>query len=374
MRKQLPSIALSLSFLGALGCFLLLYRAHMLQNDISGGWDICKMLFATTCDGALLHSLSFQLGMPLSGIGLIYFGAIGILLIIAKPTTKRIASFLSSVGVGMSLLLSTLLIVSDLHCSLCLLTHAINGLLLISLVAGNWRSTWQANLKYSTVLIVLLALGLFTQIFIVGNSDGLQNLKNLRQSYVDYNNAHTETFQWPNNEHLTGNPNAEIQVVVFSSFQCPSCKSIVPSLQSLEDQYRNDVSVRHVNYPLSSTCNSKMQYDSQPQSCEAALAAIAAGYQNKFKEYHDKIFESDQQLSTEELRSFASALNLDMTKWEQDKQSEQAVKDLQYDIEIGNKLNISGTPTIYINGKKLPSNNGALLHVVVSKILSAKSS
>jgi hypothetical protein len=59
----------------------------------------------------------------------------------------------------------------------------------------------------------------------------------------------------------------------------------------------------------------------QPQSCNAAFAAIAAQQQNLFWDYHDQLFQSDLNFDETTFKSIAEKIGLNIGKWETDRQS-----------------------------------------------------
>ena len=84
----------------------------------------------------------------------------------------------------------------------------------------------------------------------------------------------------------------------------------------------------------------------------AALAALAAGEQGKFWEFHDKIFAAPQ-LNPAVMTKIAQDLGLDMTRFESDRTSPMLRQKLGKDMSDAQKAGVTGTPTIYINGRKL---------------------
>lgn len=85
----------------------------------------------------------------------------------------------------------------------------------------------------------------------------------------------------------------------------------------------------------------------------AAKAALAAGKQGKFWEYHDKVFENFSQLSDEALKQFAMGLDLDMTRFNQDRSSPEIASLITRDRREANRIGVRGTPTLFVNGKRL---------------------
>jgi protein-disulfide isomerase len=85
----------------------------------------------------------------------------------------------------------------------------------------------------------------------------------------------------------------------------------------------------------------------------AAQAAHAAGKQGKFWEYHDKVFDNYNKLSGELLEQFAKELGLDMNRFRKERGSKEIASIINRDLREGNRIGVRGTPTIFLNGKRL---------------------
>jgi len=85
----------------------------------------------------------------------------------------------------------------------------------------------------------------------------------------------------------------------------------------------------------------------------AAQAAHAAGKQGKFWEYHDKVFENYNKLSGEILEQFAKDLGLDMDLFKKERGNPEIAALINRDLREGSRIGVRGTPTIFVNGKRL---------------------
>ncbi len=85
---------------------------------------------------------------------------------------------------------------------------------------------------------------------------------------------------------------------------------------------------------------------------KAALAALAAGEQGKFWPFHDELFEH-KKLNDKVIDSIAEKLGLDIEKFKKDMDSEKVKKQLRIDINDANKADVGGTPTLFVNGRKV---------------------
>lgn len=111
----------------------------------------------------------------------------------------------------------------------------------------------------------------------------------------------------------------------------------------MSEKYPKDVRIVIKNYPLP-----MHQYASK-----AAMAALAAGSQGKFWEYHRKLVENFSSLSDAKLQDIAQELKLDTKKFSEDLASEKSRGIINRDMSEGNKAGVRGTPTIFVNGKLL---------------------
>ena len=84
---------------------------------------------------------------------------------------------------------------------------------------------------------------------------------------------------------------------------------------------------------------------------------------------HDKLFANGRRLSTETIAAIAKDIGLDMEKFRADAQSANVTQMLRKDIADGDKVDIRGTPTIFINGKRY---NGSLEMPLLKPVLDAE--
>ncbi len=88
------------------------------------------------------------------------------------------------------------------------------------------------------------------------------------------------------------------------------------------------------------------------QAQPAALAALAAGKQGMFWEYHDKLF-AEKKITQASFERIATELGLDLKKFKSDMQSKELTNHLRNDMVEAQQNGITGTPSVFINGRKL---------------------
>lgn len=139
-----------------------------------------------------------------------------------------------------------------------------------------------------------------------------------------------------------GPETAPVTIVEFSDYECPHCGRAAPVLHDIEREFHDRVRIVHMHFPLSGHIH----------AMAASKAAIAAGRQNKFWEYHDLLFANQTALEQADLDRYATQLQLDMTRFRADMQAPATEAKVAADRREGERLQIEGTPTIYINGRR----------------------
>ena len=135
-----------------------------------------------------------------------------------------------------------------------------------------------------------------------------------------------------------GDAGSPIAVVVFSDFQCPYCSKVGESLKAAAKA--EDVMLIYKYYPLSFHTQAK----------GAAQAACAAHLQGKFWEMHDALFDAQRDLESGDFTPMAKRAGLDMNRFEKDRNGEQCRKAVEADITEGDRIQLQGTPSVYVNG------------------------
>lgn len=156
--------------------------------------------------------------------------------------------------------------------------------------------------------------------------------------------------------HRVTSPTTEkAQLVEFLDFECESCRAAEPLVQELKKEYGDRITFVHRYFPLSGHRNSGT----------AALAAEAAAQQGKYEAMTAKLFETQPQWGEKQdskaalFRTYAQELGLDMAGYDA-AVADQATQDrISRDVADGKALGVTGTPTFFLDGKKLTLNTEA---------------
>jgi len=87
-------------------------------------------------------------------------------------------------------------------------------------------------------------------------------------------------------------------------------------------------------------------------AAKAAAAALAAGRQGKFWEFHDELFEDYREINDEKIRKIAHQLQLDEIQFEQDRNDPAILNKIKQDLQEAYRLRLTGVPAVFINGKQ----------------------
>jgi protein-disulfide isomerase len=154
-----------------------------------------------------------------------------------------------------------------------------------------------------------------------------------------------------------------ISVVEFSDFQCPFCSRVTPTLAQVEKEYGDRVEIVFKHLPL--------RIHSKAPAAHAA--AEAAHRQGKFWEMHDLIFQHQREMSEENYLRYAGELQLDVEQFKRDLASEAVKTRITDDLSAAQSLNLTGTPSFFINGRFLSGAQPfASFKVVIDKELAPK--
>jgi protein-disulfide isomerase len=117
----------------------------------------------------------------------------------------------------------------------------------------------------------------------------------------------------------------------------------VPVFEQVLEKYPQDVKLVFKNFPLR---NHKFAE-------KAAIAALAAGEQGKFWEFHDLLFKNYNKLSDQKIQEIAQAVGLNMEEYEKKKKDPAIERKVRQDFSEGRQAGVRGTPSIFINGIRL---------------------
>jgi protein-disulfide isomerase len=125
------------------------------------------------------------------------------------------------------------------------------------------------------------------------------------------------------------------------------------------EKYPHNVKVVFKNFPIRS----------HPFAVKAAAAALAAGSQGKFWEFHDLLFENYNRINDQKIQDIALSLNLDQVEFEKKMNDPEIQQKIGQDVMDGRQAGVNSTPSVFINGRLLRNRTLTGFEEVIDKEL-----
>ncbi|HMS34217.1 MAG TPA: thioredoxin domain-containing protein [Ignavibacteria bacterium] len=382
MKKRLLPAALFFTLTGA---GLALYATNLtFKLTVSGLTDPsgCSFNDWLTCDTVLSTGSAKMFGVPVAWWGFLFylwsfFVIIFAIIYSGKPFGKACAEavlFISVISVLFTFFkiyqLAALRVICPLCAGMYISNFAVFLFLMLSLKI-NFKDVFkfEANylksifkkknpeqlsphpLRFGVIFIWLFAMG-FLGLKYYENTVVVLNplkVKLVLNEHFKQLPANINTDGAP----LTGNPNAKVKIVVFSDFQCPSCRLLASNMKTIMLENKNDISYSFINYPLDSSINKNVKHELHKYAGISAIAGVCAAQHGKFWELHDELFENQTRLDREFLIETAVKLGMDKNEFTVCMDSEETRKKVISNIETAEDINVSSTPSLFINGRKV---------------------
>ena len=150
-------------------------------------------------------------------------------------------------------------------------------------------------------------------------------------------------------DHIRGTQGGKVTLVEFGDLQCPACGAYEPLVRQVTKDNAGTLQVVFKHFPLTQIHRNALL---------AAKASEAAGLQGRFWEMHDMMYDnqsvwSETLTAREIFMGYATALGLDMAQFQKDMDSADVEKRILADYKEGTSLGVQGTPTFFVNGKKI---------------------
>jgi uncharacterized membrane protein len=146
---------------------------------------------------------------------------------------------------------------------------------------------------------------------------------------------------------------AKVVVVKFNDYQCPACRQAYMLYKSIQEKYEREnpgqVAFINVDYPLEAECNGGGPHAS---ACEAAVAVRLATEKNRRREMEAWLFDNQETLTRDRVKEGLSQI-AQVTNF--DERYNSVLDQVRADAQKGQKLQITGTPTFFIDGIRIGS-------------------
>lgn len=213
------------------------------------------------------------------------------------------------------------------------------GLVLLAVIAGGWWFYSSSQVKPTT-----------------GNASNTKTptQANSQQTPVNSEEAAKKIYEnapsGAQPPHFLGSPTATVTVEEFADFQCPTCATIHTLMKQINSNYGDRIKFIYRNFPLTQI---------HANANNAAAAAEAAGRQGKFWDMQNLLFVNQKEWSNSPnpqdiFEKYATTIGLDVEKFKSEYVSMSVRSRIMNDVARARALAVDSTPTIFVNGKKVP--------------------
>lgn len=365
------------------------YWVNILHPDVS---SFCSINSVVDCDGVAASKYSCLIGIPVSSLGLFAYLFVSLYIVgiflLAKKFFSQLVSLIYPILILMLLFslyqLYISLFVIEALCIMCMILYASIIVMIFAfklflnkshrlIFKDIYKITLgvDRNLYIRIVLIVAIASLVVSSVTafafdkyfriyfqklciekqkassnsmpLIYNPDGklFEEFKLLKLEEIDLNDS-----------PLKGPSEAPVEIVEFSDFQCPACAYKASFIVNLLEKFPGKIKIYFKHLPLDHHCNEKIKREFHPFACQAAKYSYCAYKQGRFWQFHDRIFRERSKINSDFLNNLVKSMNLDHTLFEKCLSSK-ALAAVKQDIDEANNLNLSYTPTIFLNKKRV---------------------
>jgi protein-disulfide isomerase len=145
-------------------------------------------------------------------------------------------------------------------------------------------------------------------------------------------------------DHLAGDKNAPVKLIVYSDFECPFCGKYFDTLEQVKNEFGDKVAIAFRHFPLLNLHVYAMQ---------AAIASECAAEQDKFWPMHDRLFADNKEnkINEAQFKEDAKTIGLDQAKFNQCLATEKYKDKVTAQMIEAKNFNVNGTPTTFVNDR-----------------------
>ena len=227
-----------------------------------------------------------------------------------------------------------------------------------------WQKFKEIYLPTSILLSAVLISG--TLWYTRNPEKGFEEEANLAAQADTSENQENPPISITENDHVRGNKDAKVLVVIFSDLECPYCKYMHTVMQQAVLEYGDQIRWVHKHFPLDSR-HPKARKEAEATECAAEL-----GGNEKFWEYLDTVFErtpSNNGLDLSLLPTIAEDIGLDKAAFQECLNSGRQAEKVQADYTEGMRIGVQGTPAVFVGDEFI---NGAIPIEELKKIIDAQ--
>ncbi len=387
------------ALLGLVFSAVLIYEHNGSKTSL--GSAVCDVNDTSSCEKAKESSFGKIFGLPLALYGFIFYGgilALGVFLLLALNDTAIRLLFWGGVtafAFDIFLLLYSVTVLGGI-CRLCAITYVGGALIAAGAAMISRRGASMikaeavpvtAKAGFSLILAATVALGLFFHNNALSSATPVaagatEEEKRLREQlnnefYKQWKAAPKEALDTPKSG-AKGGANPVLTIVEFADPLCPHCRDMGHVLGEFVKKNSDKVRVVFRHYPLDIQCNDAMKRPFHVGACDLARAIECGEAQGKFWQMHDAVFAQQESfmrnpVTDKGIESLAQSGGLNPAGVLQCFKNQSTMAKVKSDVAAGNRIKITGTPTVLVNDRRLPGIPLEYIGGILEKILSEES-
>ena len=367
-KKQIAPLAFGFYFWPVIGLLIagladtiyLSFSHYKLYTDI-GYQSFCAITRAVNCDTVSLSEYAILAGVPLAVWGVLGYGSLLTLAMLGYPGQDkpiRLWGLIFVISVLFCMHSIFLAFVSNYYirsyCIMCILSYVVNFIVCFYayIIVKRFYGYGVIRTLKKDILFILgtpyRSIGFILIIVLISGSlitffpqywkfEAKESKSYLARGVTE------EGYPW------IGAVQPEVEIYMFSDYQCFQCKKMHFFLRNLLDEYPDKFRLIHLNFPMDHEVNPVVRESFHVGSGALALMAKYAASQGKFWEMNDYLFYLDKKGKVD-IEKTADHVGLDPDKLAASIRDRALLLSLKQEIEKGLKLSITATPSYLVNG------------------------
>lgn len=399
-----PKLSLWIAALSTLiaGGFHLYLTLHYYQLKVGGleGESVCNINQMFNCDVVSLSIYAQIFNVPMALLGLLT-ALITISLIVMyqwnltldKKTTGKVISFLSLTTLLASVVMG-LISMTQLksYCLFCIITYILSLISFIGIYKGlNGLNFFNGQdvkniltqTRWPLVVLLLIPAGGFLGNQMMRKHYRLDEIQEFVTEVLNiWQAAPQNTFTESGLVYHKSTSAPSMTIVEFADFKCGHCQKVAPVFSAFKKKHP-DVKFIFKSFPLDGSCNDSILdrngnlFKGDGTRCLLAQLTHCASKQNKGWEFHDWIFKDAKDLySKTEIKKQAQIMadehNIDGSQLISCLDSDESLEVIKGQVNEGVEAKVKGTPSVYINGRKIGGTHNPVVLESIYRSLKSK--
>jgi protein-disulfide isomerase len=205
-----------------------------------------------------------------------------------------------------------------------------------------YRRWWAIVLLAFLILLLSFIFALLFRINAVAEKNGTTKIEDRAKTGRMFEEANHRLAIGDGDNFWLGSAKPDITIVEFADFSCPYCRKSYAKIRELGIRHKDKVKIIFRDFPVR-----------EDFSMNLAMAGRCAGEQGLFWPMHDRLYQGTSITGNDQLYALAGQAGTDMKRFDDCFKKEKYMDAIKKDYLAGEKLGVTGTPTWFVNGRKI---------------------